>query len=68
MKRDRDKRCAIWVMGSITFLEYVTWDTDGDGTAGDDYYFIFRVQGVKSNLTGSQIEVRPSGILRQTYS
>jgi prepilin-type N-terminal cleavage/methylation domain-containing protein len=33
-----------------------------------DYYFIFDVSGVPSELMGSQIEVRPSGIFRQSYS
>ena len=45
---------------------YNNFDTDADGTP-DDYYFIFRVQGVPSTMTGSQIEVRPSSIMRQTY-
>jgi prepilin-type N-terminal cleavage/methylation domain-containing protein len=44
---------------------YSTIDTDGDMTA-DDYYFIFHTLGVKSTLKGSQIEVRPSGIAKQT--
>lgn len=33
-----------------------------------DYYFILDVGGVPSDLVGAQIEVRPSGIQRQTYS
>ncbi len=49
-----------------TNFTYVTIDTDGDGTR-DDYYFIFRTFGVPSTLTGSQIEVRPGGIHKQTY-
>jgi len=46
-----------------------TYDTfDSDGTPpDDDYYFIFRVNGVPPTLTGAQIEVRPSMIARQTY-
>jgi prepilin-type N-terminal cleavage/methylation domain-containing protein len=46
-----------------------TYDTfDSDGTPpDDDYYFIFRVNGVPPTLTGAQIEVRPSMIQRQTY-
>jgi len=51
----------------MSFVDYATWDVDGDGTAGDDYYFVFYVNGVPNDLTGSQIEVRPSGILRQTH-
>ena len=50
----------------LTFVAYDAIDSDGDGTAGDDYYFIFYVNGVPATMTGRQIEVRPSGILRQT--
>ena len=50
-----------------TFI-YETFDSDGDANnVPDDYYFIFRVIGVPSDLTGSQVEVRPSMIQRQTY-
>ena len=45
---------------------YQTFDSDGT-PPDDDYYFIFRVLGVPNTLTGSQIEVRPSMISRQTY-
>jgi len=45
---------------------YTTIDSDGDGV-GDDYFFVFRVFGVPSTLTGAQIEVRPGGIEKQTY-
>jgi len=45
---------------------YRTFDSDGE-PPDDDYYFIFRVNGVPNTLTGSQIEVRPSMIARQTY-
>jgi type IV pilus assembly protein PilA len=49
-----------------------------DGTAGCDnaansdtpcgeYYFILQVTGVPNDLNGSQIELRSSGITRQTY-
>jgi len=31
-----------------------------------DYYFIFTVAGVPPDLTGAQLEVRPSGIFKQT--
>jgi len=51
----------------MAFVSYATWDVDGDGAVGDDYYFVFYVNGVPNDLTGSQIEVRPSGILRQTH-
>jgi len=33
----------------------------------DDYYYIFRVARVSSSLTGCQIEIRPSGLMKQTY-
>jgi prepilin-type N-terminal cleavage/methylation domain-containing protein len=52
--------------GFSNALTYNTFDVDGDGTR-DDYYFIFRVAGVPSTLTGSQIEVRPAGLWKQTY-
>ncbi len=52
----------------ITFVSYATWDTDQNGDAGDDYYFIFYVIGIPSDMTGSQLEIRPSGIARQTHS
>ena len=45
---------------------YQTLDSDGD-TTPDDYYFLFRVAGVPSTLTGAEIEVRPSGIMKWTY-
>ena len=45
---------------------YDTFDSDGE-PPDDDYYFIFRVEGVPTDLTGAQIEVRPSMIQRQTY-
>ncbi len=51
----------------ISFQDYDVWDVDGDGVAGDDYYFVFWVTGVPETQVGSQIEVRPSGILRQTH-
>ena len=50
-----------------TFI-YNNFDSDGDALGvPDDYYFIFQVVGVPSDMTGSQIEVRPSMIQRQTY-
>ena len=54
--------------GYATNFTYSTFDTDtpADGV-DDDYYFVFRVAGVPSTLTGSQIEVRPSMVERQTY-
>ena len=32
-----------------------------------DYYFIFRIAGIPGTMTGAQLEVRPSGIDKQTY-
>ena len=49
-----------------TAFTYQTFDSDGDNVR-DDYYFIFRVGGVPGTMTGSQIEVRPGGIQKQTY-
>ncbi len=52
----------------ISLVQYDSWDTDGIGPAyGDDYYFIFRCTGVPQELEGAQIEVRSSGMMRQTY-
>ena len=45
---------------------YDTFDSDGE-PPDDDYYYVFRVNGVPQTLTGAQIEVRPSMIQRQTY-
>jgi hypothetical protein len=54
--------------GYTTNFTYVPYDTDTppDGI-DDDYFFVFRVAGVPSNLTGAQIEVCPAMIMRQTY-
>jgi type IV pilus assembly protein PilA len=52
----------------LTMQTFDCWDTDGDNIAGDDYYFIFWVTGVPDDQSGSQLEVRPSGILRQTHT
>lgn len=49
----------------MTLNTYVTLDTDGDGTR-DDYYFIFYTTGVNPAMSGAQVEVRPSGIQKQT--
>jgi prepilin-type N-terminal cleavage/methylation domain-containing protein len=38
---------------------------DDMGTRGD-YYLILNVRGVPADVTGSQIEIRASGILKQT--
>ena len=53
--------------GFAPVFTYVTFDSDNDGNTEDDYYFIFQVNGVPSDLTGAQIEVRPAMIQRQTY-
>jgi type IV pilus assembly protein PilA len=44
---------------------YRTVDTDTDGI-GDSYLLTLRVAGVSASLTGSQIEVSPFGIYKQT--
>ena len=54
------------MQGFYSVFTYSTSDTDGDGT-DDDYYFIFRVHAVPNTLTGSQLEVRPGGLIKQTY-
>jgi type IV pilus assembly protein PilA len=48
----------------MSFETYDTWDLDGDGTVGDDYYFVFGTLGVPQGLTGALVEVRSSGIMR----
>jgi len=54
--------------GYESAFTYDNFDSDGDVNAiPDDYYFVFRVSGVPQDMTGSQIEVRPSMIQRQTY-
>ena len=70
--RDNMSANGVTLKGSANEQNYqtaFTYDTfDSDGTPpDDDYYFIFRVNGVPNTLTGSQIEVRPSMIMRQTY-
>jgi len=52
--------------GFATNFTYTTFDADSDGV-DDDYYFVFRVEGVPTDITGAQIEVRPSAVTRQTY-
>ena len=52
----------------LLYVSYASWDTDGNNEAGDDYYFVFYVPGIPNDLVGSQIEVRPSGIVRQTHA
>ncbi len=46
----------------INFISY-----DDMGTRGD-YYLILHVRGVPADVTGSQIEIRASGILKQTQN
>ena len=55
------------VAQGMTMLAYDSWDVDSDGTAGDDYYFLFETKGVPGTLTGSLVEVRSSGILKFTH-
>jgi type IV pilus assembly protein PilA len=55
------------VLQGMAMTTYNTFDTSvpADGV-DDDYYFVFTTIGVPATLTGAQIEVRPSGIERQT--
>jgi type IV pilus assembly protein PilA len=50
----------------MTFQFYDEWDIDGDGTTGDDYYFVFTTNGVPDENTGALIEARSNGIARWT--
>jgi type IV pilus assembly protein PilA len=52
----------------MTFVTYDEWDVDGDGTTGDDYYFVFTTNGVPPENTGSLIEARSNGIARWSNS
>lgn len=47
---------------------YQGLDSQGNNsnTEVSDYYFLFTVAGVPPDLTGAQLEVRPSGIFKQT--
>ncbi len=40
--------------------------TVGGGTDGEDYVFVFYTTGVPATMEGAQVEVRPSGIEKQT--
>ena len=42
-------------------------NVEGAGNPCGDYYFVFKVSGVPQDLMGSQIELRTSGIFRQSY-
>ena len=55
-------------MQGYSGFTYQGLDKTGAAVAANpaDYYFIFRVAGVPADMTGAQIEVRPSGIERQT--
>lgn len=49
------------------WLQYTPIDLDGDGN-NDDFYLVLRVGGgVPQTFTGSQIEISPTGITKQTY-
>ena len=44
-----------------------SYDDMGNGTIhGEDYIFVFLALDVKPEMVGAQIEVRPSGIVKQT--
>lgn len=53
--------------GFQNFLSYYPVDLEGDGKV-DDFYLVLRIGGsVPRTLTGAQIEIHPSGIVKQTY-
>lgn len=71
---DTCNRNGATLKDSIGGQGYSAFTYQGLNTAGaavddnpTDYYFVFRASGVPQELTGSQIEVRPSGIEKQTY-
>jgi hypothetical protein len=48
-------------------MELESYDAFGNGTReGEDYIFVFYTLGVPPEMTGAQVEVRPSGIEKQT--
>ena len=48
-------------------MALASYDDMGNGTIhGEDYMFIFLALDVKPEMVGAQIEVRPSGIVKQT--
>ena len=48
----------------MNLIQYVNWDVDADGDAGDDYYFVFQTRGVPEGNTGAMVEARSNGISR----
>jgi len=47
-------------------IENYNPDPDSTGTNGEDYMFVFYTTGVPADMDGAQVEVRPSGIEKQT--
>jgi type IV pilus assembly protein PilA len=48
-------------------MELASYDDTGNGTIqGEDYIFVFYTTGVPPDMSGAQVEVRPSGIEKQT--
>jgi len=48
-------------------MEFVSYDDLGNGVLhGEDYVFIFHALDVYPEVIGAQIEVRPSGVVKQT--
>ena len=52
------------VLQGMTLQSYTA--TPDGATDGEDYMFIFNTLDVKPEMVGAQIEVRPSGITKQT--
>ena len=53
--------------GFQDWLQYTPIDLEGDGN-NDEFYLVLRVGGgVPGTFTGSQIEISPTGITKQTY-
>jgi type IV pilus assembly protein PilA len=53
-------------VNSFTYHGYNNLGADS-ATEVADYYILLQIAGVPNTLTGSQLEVRPSGIEKQTY-
>jgi len=52
--------------GFEDWISYVPVDLNTDNKI-DEYYLVLRVNGINHTVSGSQIEISPSGIIRQTY-
>jgi len=52
--------------GFQNFLQYIPTDQEGDGRI-NNFSLVLRVANVPHTMSGSQIEITPSGLIKQTY-